>query len=265
MKWLLPGFILIFLLFASPVFSEDFNSSKAYQDYLYNYNLYRSSHDNYLSAKNEHLSYKTLNSQTKALEATREMLKNRDEALRTYLTALRMRLKETTGIINYQQNLEYLKLDLETNWLTLHKDSLSAPTSLEDLFKTSADFEKRYPDTEVLAYQSLGTILSGKQDNIRNQISDQIKKIEDKITEIKNTGESVDKLQQWLGEAKKKVVASQTKQTEAENILKALDADENNKKGEFNNAQAAIGESNQNLKEAASFLTEIIVEIKHEQ
>lgn len=244
--------------------AQTFDFNRAYQDYLYNLNLYRTSHLAYLSARNEYLTYKTLTAETRALETTREMLKNRAEVLKTYLTALRMKLAETTGITNYQQNMQYLKLDNEVTWLSSHKESLSSPGSIADLLKVSSQLEEKYPGIELLSYQTLGTILAGKENSLREKVEAQAKKTEEKIAQMKKEGEDVAKLERWLLEARKKITRSEEKQTEGENILKTIKSTEKEKKREFNKAQLALGEANQYLKEAISFLSETIRETKYE-
>lgn len=243
--------------------AQTFDFNRAYQDYLYSFNLYRTSYQNYLSAKNEYQAYKTLNAETKALKTTRQMLQNRTEALRTYLTALRMKLGETTNIINYQQNLEYLKLDIKTTWLVSHKETLAQTNSIADLLLISSQLEQKYPETELLSYQTLGTVLAGKQNALRAKIVTQSQKIEDKLNqiEIEKEGQGVSLLENWLIEARKKLGLSEEKQREGETILKALKVSNQSKKREFERAQAAFEQSNQYLKDAAAFLMEIIQEI----
>jgi len=264
----LGGPLLLFtlLLFYSFTLThaQTFDYNRAYQDYLYSFNLYRTSHTNYVTAKSEYLAYKTLTSETRAIEATRETLKTRSEALRTYLTALRMKLAETTGILDYQQNLQYLKLDNETAWLDSHQDSLSSPGSLGDLTKQSSQLEKRYPNTELLAYQTLGTILSGKENSLREKVSAQIDAAGEQLTKMKEEGENVDTFERWVLEARKKVTLSEEKQTEAEKIISSIKDSDNEKRKKFNQAQFTYEEANQYLKEAVSFLSEIIRGIKHD-
>lgn len=256
---------LVFLFFSFSVASaQDFDFNRALQDYLYNYNLYRSAHIGYVSAKSEYLTYKTLSAQTRALEATRKMLDSRAQALKTYLTALRMKLKETTGVTNYQQNLQYLKLDNEVTWLNLHQEALPSPGTIEDLIKISSELEKRYSSIEVLSYQTLGTILGGKENDLREKINDQVSKTENKIEEIKAAGEDVSLLERWLIEIKQKITRSEEKQREAEQILISMKSNERDKKKIFDKAQLTFEESNQYLKEAVSNLYEIIREIKRE-
>lgn len=267
MKRLLPIFFcfLVFSFFSFSVsLAQNFTFDQAYKDYVYNYNLYRDSHLKYISSRGEYLSYKTLNAETKALEATREMLQKRAEALRTYLIALRLKLVETTGITNYQQNLIFVKLDSELGWLTAHKDSLSSPGSLADLVKVSGELEQKYPSLEVLIYQALGTILAGKENSLRERISQQTKKTEEKLVQIKKEGENVDKLERWLLETRRKITISEEKQGSAEAMIKKIKENDSDKRRLFNEAQFAFEEANQYLKEAVSFLNEINQEIKYE-
>ncbi|MDO8551120.1 MAG: hypothetical protein Q7S03_00350 [bacterium] len=253
-----------------PIFAQTqtpgFDFSKAYQDYIYNYNLYRDSHISYESAKGEYRNYQTLSAQTKALEATRDMLRKRDEVLRTYFTALRMKLVESTGVTNYDQSVSFLRLDTEVNWLAVHKDSLSSPSTLEDLVKSSQAVEGKNINFELLSYQSLGLILSGKENALREKINSQTDKIDTELEIMKKDGENVDKLQWWLIEAKKKINLSKDKQAAAETKINSLkDASYiNNRQATYNKAQLLYEESNQYLKEGLNFLSEITDSIKYE-
>lgn len=262
MKRFLPTLLL--LLLPLTVKAQDLDFNRAFQDYIYNYNLYRSSHLEYVSAKSEYLTYKTLTAQTKALEATQKMLLSRAETLKTYLTALRMKLKETTGVLNYQQNMYYLKLDNEVTWISSHETSLPSAATLDDLVKISQEAEKRYPTMEILAYQTLGTVMTGKEVTLRDKINEQISKTEAKINQIKETGEDTTTLERWLIQAKEKIKRSEEKEKEAQNILSGLKTTDKNKIQTWNKAQKAFEEENQYLKEAVSYLKEILREIKSE-
>lgn len=201
----------------------------------------------------------------KTLKATKEMLVQREASWRTYLVALRIKLAQVTGILNYQQNLEFVKLDSEIGWLVTHKNSLLASNSIEELQKQSAKFEERFPSTELLAYQTLGTILFSKETTIREQTILQSKKINEQLLLMRQKGSNVDTLTDRLIEAQKEISNSQTKQTEAEKILKGLESGSNQKKEVFSRAQNRLFEGHQNLKNAVTLLTEIIDNIlKHD-
>jgi hypothetical protein len=261
---ILSFLLIIFLLGFSPVLAQEFDFNKAYQDYQYNYNLYRSSHIDYIAARSEYLNYRTLTSQTKAIEKTKEMLLNRAETLKTYLTALRIKLRETTGITNYDQNISYLKLDNKVTFISSHKNSLPSAASLEDLVKISTELEKAYPEIEVLSYQTLGKIIIGKESYLRQKINEQIQMLEEKINEIRNEGEDTTIPERWLIQTKEKIKRSEEKEKEAQTVLDRISTGDANKIFSWNKAQKLFEEENQYLKEAISSIKEIIREIKND-
>jgi len=280
---LLPKVITTFLLFplilfclSSFAFSQEstpsgvfnppsFDYSKAYQDYIYNLNLYRQAYQKFVLAKNEYLSYKTLTSETKALETTKEMLETRSQAIIVYLTALKMRLSETTGVLNYQSNLRFVELMKNIDTFETQKNLFPAAATLKDLLKVSSQFENQYSKTEVLTYNTLFTVVSGKENNLRDQIQFQITKLEQKLAQMSKEGlKDTLRAERWLLEAKNKITLSQQKQDEANKNLSKLTPQQKDKNKVFAESQLMLEESNQYLKEAISNLKELVIEIKSE-
>lgn len=269
-------FPLILLCFSSLVFSQEstpsggfkppsFDYSKAYQDYIYNLNLYRQAYQKFVLAKNEYLSYKTLTSETNALETTKEMLEARSQAIIVYLTALKMRLSETTGVLNYQSNLRFVELMKNIDTFETQKNLFPAAATLKDLLKVSSQFENQYSKTEVLTYNTLFTVVSGKENNLRDQIQFQITKLEQKLAQMSKEGlKDTLRAERWLLEAKNKITLSQQKQDEANKNLSKLTPQQKDKNKVFAESQLMLEESNQYLKEAISNLKELVIEIKSE-
>jgi hypothetical protein len=245
--------------------SPSFDYSKAYQDYVYHLTLYRQAYQKFIVTKNEYLTYKTLTSETKAQEAIKEMLEARSSVVITYLTALRMRLEETTGVLSYQSNLRFLELMKNIDTYEQQKKLFSAAASFKDLLKISQQFESQYKQTEVLIYQTLFTVISGRQNNLRDQIQYQITKTTEKLAQITKEGQKdTAKAERWLLEAKNKVTLSQQKQEDAQKNLTKLNPSLKDKNKTFSDSQLMLEESNQYLKEAVSNLKETITEIKSE-
>jgi len=255
---------LLFSTLAPKVFSQEFNFNRAYQDYLYSFNQYQFSHQEYLAAKSAYFTYQTLTAETEAITKTAKMLQLRDEVIRTYLTAIRLRLAEATGISNYELNILYLKLDNDVAWYQDHQKSFSSAGNLDDLTAISAETEKHYGLSEALAYQTLGSILVGKQDVLRNQFDEEIQLLKDKVGEIRQRGDkNTDILSRWLLEAENKNTQSQGKQFESQNILANLSFSSQDSPGAYNQARFLLRESNLYLQEANSYLKEIVREIKN--
>src|SRR3972149_4862635 len=88
---------IVFLILLVPhVFAS---SQQAYQDYLFQFDIYRQKYSEFTVSKNEYLKSKTLTSQTTALEKTIAMLSFRDLLLRAYLLLLNEKLNEDRGLL----------------------------------------------------------------------------------------------------------------------------------------------------------------------
>ena len=249
----------------SPVFAEEqiFDFNRAFNDYIYTYSQYRLAYNEYVSARQAYLTYKTLTSETEALNKTLKMLQLRDEAVKTYITALRLKLAETTGISNYDQNVLYLKLDTEVAWYLKHRNVLASAGNLQDLLDSSQDTQEKYQGTEILIYQTLEAILSGKETALRQRLNEQIEALKGKISEIRQKGDKKTiTAERWLLEAENRLVRSKEKQASAHQILAALKQYDKDKNSAYNQAQFALEESHQYLKEGNSFLKEVIRELK---
>lgn len=256
--------LLAFLVFTTNVvFAQDFDFNRAYSDYLHNFNLYRTVHLEYVSAKSEYLTYKTLEAQTKALEKTRSMLEARNQVLIIYLTALRMRLAETTKVTDYEQNMRYIQLDNRIDLLKVNTENLSSPSTIEDLLAVSSEVEGKYPSIELLAYQTLETIVSDFLNDLRDRVGQQAEKTEEKVNQMRDAGEDTATLERWLIEVREKINLASQKRQEGKDILAKMQEQETNKKDRFLSAQKKFEESNQYLKEAVSYLKEIVKKIKY--
>jgi hypothetical protein len=266
------GFLIIFVIaFFIPLNAlaqEEplFDFSKAYQDYLYNLNLYRDSYQEFSSAKEQYSTYKTLTAKTLVLEQTINMLQKRDETLKTYLTALRLKLAQSTGILNYEQNLLYLSLDNQVVWLNNHKESLISVASLEDVLEKSAIAEDQFPEIEILAYKALILDLSGQERKVLENIELQIQSAKEILKKVKNDNQkNTEIIERWLLEAENKKTLGNEKILLAKTTINSLKINERDKKGVYLEAQKLIKEGHQYLKEANSYLLEIVNEIKENE
>jgi hypothetical protein len=256
-------FLIFYSLLITPALSQEYDFTRAYNDYLYNYNQYRAAHTEYAAAKQQYLAYKTLTSKTTALEKTKKMLETRDETTRTYLLALRLKLNETSGVSPYEQQIVKLRLNNEISWYESHRYTVTSAGTIPDLVDLSQEAQERYQETEVIAYQTLGTILAGKESFLRDQVQEQINTLEDKMAQIRQEGKIDTKtLERWLLEAQNRLTLSKEKQFAAQSLLAQLKVREQNKGRVYSEAQDNLTESHQYLKEANSYLLEIIRELK---
>lgn len=255
---------LVFLIFTflSPswVFSVDFN--RAYQDYIYQYNLYREAYQEYTVAKNKYLTYKTLVTQKEALEKTKNFLQLRDQVLINYLTMLRGKILETPGVSPDQASATIRIIDIQVPWLLEHKNALLAASSLKDLVRVSSQTEDRFGRIiQVEAAKAVGIVLIGKEENLSQKMESIINTLESKLWEIKKS-QDTSLEERWLLEAKNKQILAEEKRSLAQNGFVTLSPKDLS--SEFNKSQFTLVESHQYLKEGQLFLKEIIRRIKGE-
>lgn len=245
------------------VSAQAFDYNKAYQDYLYNYNIYQQAHSDYDLARSAYLSSGTIASQQKAEEATVAMLVDRDQVLITYLTALRMKLRETSGVSTATQNGLFSLIDNEISIYNTHKAKVTSAGSLDDLVADSSEAASQFQYTQLLTYQILVAISVGETSAFRTREKDVISALRTKIAEIKTAGDKkVDSVDRALTDADAKLSRSVEKEQEALGIIAKVKLTNKDKLSAFNDAQASIGEALSYIKEANSTVKDAIRQIK---
>lgn len=246
------------LFFTFPLFAQQSDFDRAYQDYLYNFNQYQEAHQKYVDAKIAYLKYQTLTAKNEALKSTLKMLQQRDEVMRTYLTVIKMRLVDAQGITDYEKQIIYSKIDDLISWCVGHKSLLSSAGSLEDLIAFSKMANEKYQEAETIAYQVLGIIPGGKIEILKDEVDRETSKVEDIISEIKQRGDkNTAMLERWFLDAGNKISLSQGKQFEAQQAVTG-----GSSLGLHNQVLYIYGQSLQYLKETVTIYKELISEVK---
>lgn len=253
---------LLLSLFLLPTAAQETDFNRAYNDYLFTYNQYREAHTAYKTAKSTYLTYQTLAAKTEALEKTRIMLKLRADVTIAHLTMLRRKISQTEGVSEADRSLYHGQIDTEVAFLTEHKNRLEAPATIEDLVSAGQEFESRYPAIEAFAYQSIGLVVSGKESALKEKINRQISSLEGFVGQVRQEGvKDTATIERWLLEAKNRVDLSSEKYTQAQESFGRIE-EKGDKNRPFTQATFSLEEANQYFKEAATFLKEIILEIK---
>jgi len=226
------------------------------------FETYRSAYADYVSAKNSYLTYKTLNSQTLAIEKTKIFLKTRDDLLISYYTLLKEKLALTPGIPLYDKNLKNSVIDERVLFLTNHKSTIDAVSSLPDLVQNSKQVDSVQKDLKDETSQILGLILIGKVKDQSDKLSSSIGIISTYTNEIKSTGKDVSKLERWLLETNYKRDLAETKLKDARVLFDNLKEkySENSEKN-FLEGRNTVTEGNQYLKESVFNAKEAVKEI----
>lgn len=119
-------------------------SERAYQDYLYQFDVYRQRYSEFQIAKNEYLKFKTLTSQAAAVEKTRLMLAQRAQFLRAYLLLLKEKINETPTMAGPERQTYLTLIDNEVSFLDNHSLLVPSVSSVEDATRVSGDLENHY-------------------------------------------------------------------------------------------------------------------------
>lgn len=264
------SFFLISLFFTpQKLYAQDFTYQKAYEDYVFTYDVYKKAHADYLLARSQYINAKTLASQTKAQEAGSAMLIDRDNVVITYLTALRLRLSETNGVSNTDKEGLYQRLDSEVLWYQTHRDTISSAASLDDLVADSDAASEHYTTIQGLIYEVLGTIPVGRVETVRTSATSLLGSIKTKTQEIQLNGDhDVSGAEHWITETENKLTRSLDKQIEAQKIIFSFQSipeqelDRKNFSKDYSEITSNLQDSVQLINESASYMKEILTEIK---
>lgn len=231
----------------------DFDS--AYQNYLSQYNQYRSALSSFQTAKNRYLTYQTLTSQSTALENTKAFLQARDQAMLLYLKLL----------LEKNPDGNYVKLlNEDLNFYQDHLNTIAAVGNLNDAVSVSDKAKEHFAPTEVLARQTIINILLNKLKDIDNQQAKIASGFENEINSLKNQGKDVTTLERWTLSFKGKQLLVNQKLQQAQDLSDKLRPKTSDQLSlDFSKIQTIIFDANQYLKEGTSFLLEIDKELKY--
>ncbi len=257
----------IFLLFPlrTSMAQEEFTYDKAYQDYVYMTDLYQKAHADYLLAKAQYAQAKTLSSQSKAQQATVNMLAARDDVVITYLRALRMRLTEETSVEEQAKNSLYGRIDADIAWFEDHKNTIPSAGTLEDLAKDSQEAADKFMFTQRLAYETLSLIPYSQVKTAREAMTDILGDVKNKTQKIREKGDhDVALAERWIIEIENKLTRALNKEVEAQNLFFQIQAQSSQATGstQYASTLTRLQEVNQYLREASSYLSEIVKLIK---
>lgn len=267
---LLTSFI-VSLIYAPTISSQasDRSFNQAYKEYSVAAEEYRRTHEDYVLARSQYLKFKTLTSKNNAKEVTLKMLESRDEVAKTYLISLKERIKETKGISKGTSEGLIFRIDEELTWFADHKDKLPSAGSLEDLVSDSEEASERYASVTPLIYESLTAISSGRVSHFRERLNNIFSGTRDKVNEIKEeertdykfSSRKIQIIDRWIFETENRIARSEEKQAEAETLKAGFGDERKQYASVYNNTLLLLGESQQYLKEASSFVKEIVREI----
>lgn len=144
--------LLSFFFSGKRCLAQEMTVEGQYQLFLKNYRLYQAASDSYKNAKSKYLSYQSVSSRADYLESAKKYLILEIEAGESYAIFIRRRLTEATKILNYQENVYFIRLDDEITFLSLLKNKVNGADSITGLLGYWVDFETHFENISAYGY-----------------------------------------------------------------------------------------------------------------
>lgn len=261
----LATLVILVLFLATPVFAD---SKQAYQDYLFQFNIYRQKYSEFQIAKNSYEKFKTLESQNQALTATKTMMSQRTQVLHSYLTYLGERVAEEEGLTNVTRQTFQTLIRNELTFLEGHSQLIPSINSIDDAENISDELEGHY---QVLSI-SIRQIIIGLSLGRISVISRNFDNHASLAQSIVNTNgwqlssDKVNTINRWFLDIASKKSLYHQKVEEVNRDAAALtgyNVDDIDRK--YNETLVKIGEAKQYLNDDINYLGEITRSMKYIQ
>lgn len=213
--------IIFSAIFSLKTFAEEKKTglSKEYQDYLSSLADLNENYKFYLNLTNQYQINSSTLVENDLLPAAKNLLISRSVVVENYLVWLRKELAETTGVLDYQENLAYIYLDNQKVEALKFKNEIESSNDLTTLNNLGQIYGKKYAYTKKISYKALGIINNEK---ITNQIQSLLSLVE-----------KTKKLIQKTVFAKEKSVIFDSGLAKIESALKSLQLKQNSEFKKF--------------------------------
>jgi len=262
---------------ATPIYSQEEVSEEykaMFAEYVKVIDTYNKSRELFVLKRSQYMSFKTLKSETEAYEATLAMLKARDDLYIMYIRVLTVRLNDAVGVSQERKDAIKVRLGNEVVWYEDHKNSLPSAGTLEDLVQDSNNARAHRQIADALFFETLVYISDGRVSDFNKRTQTALSDIKTKVSQIKAetrpeyvfNNDKLALIDRWIFESENRIVRSELKWQEAQADTSDLVKEGNydSMLSTYNQIISEYSESQLYLKEANSYLGEVIVEMKRE-
>lgn len=266
MKHLLSAVMFFLLSVISAIPQVHASSQQAYQDYQYQFDLYRKRLSDSQIAINQYNQFKSLAAQQDALDKVKLYIAQRDMVGKTYFLFLNEKLNENPGLTSADKTVYRAIL---TNQIAfLDQNAVLAPSisSLADANQVSEKFETNY-ETMQSAYRQ---IISSIQLGYLNYFAERFESaaihaqalINASRNEVKIEKQAV--LDRWLLALSNKRGLYQQKANAIRSSITKIAGDVQQQDRLFNQVQNNINAARQDIVEGISYLKEIEIALTYD-
>lgn len=247
---------------------EDFDS--LYKSYQTTFEEYKAAREGYVLKRSQYLRFKTLNARQEAIEASSRMISAADSTVIFYLMALTTRLKDAIGVSDDVASELTAKIGDEILWFHEHRENLASASTLEELEADSKKADDRFTALAPLAYQALSEMSYGRVSEFSQRMEEIFKAVREKLEIIRSdkregysfSDKKFELLDRWVFQIEGEMVRSKEKLEMADKDIAKIATSGRGALEAYDQIISELRDSQLSLKEAASFLKEVIREIK---
>jgi hypothetical protein len=253
------SFILLavsFLIAPHPVLAT---SQQAYQDYQYQFSVYRQRLSDYQIALNQYKQFKSLASQQDVLEKVKLYIAQRGNVAKTYFLFLNEKITENPGMIASEKQTYRAILTNQIAYLDQHLILAPSIASLDDAEDVSEKFVTNYETMQSAYRQIIAALQLGYLNYFAKQFNDVATHSQALISASK-TDASPQKqaiLDRWLLALSNKYSLYQQKANTIRATIPKITGDVQQQERLFQQLQGTVNTARQDLVEAGSYLKEL--------
>lgn len=268
-KKLLTSLIVLgaLFMFISNPKAQTLTFDRAYSDYQYNLTLYQQAYSDFQDAKNAYQINQTLALKETARQKLLAMLESRDQLMVVYLTALRTRISESTGLTNDEKDAIFVKIDAEVKFYANHKTRYGSDNDTSTLFNGNAESETQYKNTtQPIVQESLFDISLGDIVGIRTKQERVYSNLKNMIDKGVAAGTLTrDPFNNWLSDIDATDQTLISNENTAKNQIQKIYTQNYSYQGGYQYAINTLTSSVQPLTQYNEFLNEVLNYIKSKQ
>lgn len=265
-QYIIFSFVVLFVaLFWTPsIFAS---SEKAYQDYLYQFDLYRQKFNDFQISRNEYLKFKSLSAESIAIQKTREMLSQRSLLFKAYLFLLNEKIAESPSLTAQERDFYTGSIRTEVDFLETHSQFVSSVQTIQDAIKASQQLEGRYTVIQTIMRQ---TVLGLNLARLRVLAEDYNARMVEAKTLVEEArkefpAERQATLDRWFNQiGNKRTLYNQKQETITQTISSMKGNSIKDLDQKFADTLKRITEAQQELKEGTSYMTELANAMKYQ-
>lgn len=261
-------FILCAVYYAPFSAAQELTVQKAFKDFAYARDNYQSSLTAFNLKKDSYLKNQTLSLKEEARIALYDFLLKRNDYKRTYLTVIRTRVSELTGLTKDEKETVFTKIDPEVVWLENRKNELKQTDSLEDLInKSQAEDSKYQTDTLPIVYFSLSYVSLSSVIEIKNSHLELYNRLKNEANELVKLGRADASLfDRWFKDIEAELVKINNQENAARSeIAKIFNQDNYQIKKSYERVAEKLVPAKENLLTLNSFISELETTIEEKR